>query len=72
MKWTPESAPKVSNDCCPLEFFMLDLFAFPPCIHDLLLAKDYKASKLGFFIKMSFQLLFHGFYGTLLDLGLLW
>ena len=64
--WVVISAPKVSNNCYPLEFFMLDsLFAFPPCIHDLLLAKDYKASKLRFFMLMSFQLLCDATHGSL-------
>ena len=37
------------------------LFAFPPCISDLLMAKDFKASKLWFFMFLSFPLLCHGF-----------
>ena len=72
IKWAPLSAPKVSNICCPLECFMLDFSLFPPCILDLLMTKDYKASKLWFFMLMSFQLLCHGFQRTLLNLGLLW
>ena len=48
------------------------LFASPPCIHDLLMAKDFKASKLWFFMFLSFPLLCHGFQRTLLNLGLLW
>ena len=28
----------------------ISLFFYPPCIHDLLLAKDYKAPNLGFFM----------------------
>ena len=48
------------------------LFASPPCIPDLLMAKDFKASKLWFFMSLSFPLLFHGFQRTLLNLGLLW
>ena len=48
------------------------LFAFPPCIPDLLMAKDFKASKLWFFMFLSFPFLCHGFRRTLLNLGLLW
>ena len=48
------------------------LFASPPCILDLLMAKDFKASKLWFFMFLSFPLLCHGFQRTLLNLGLLW
>ena len=48
------------------------LFASPPCIPDLLMAKDFKASKLWFFMFLSFPLLCHGFQRTLLNLGLLW
>ena len=48
---SPGSTRNVSNSCCPLEFFMLDFsLCFPSCIHDLLLAKDYKAPKFGFFL----------------------
>ena len=51
IKWTSGSAPKVSNSWCPLGFFMLDFsLCFHPCIHDLLMAKDYKAPKLRFFM----------------------
>ena len=63
---------KCSKSCCALEFFMLDFSLFPPCILDLLMTKDYKASKLWFFMLMSFQLLCRGFHRTLLNLGLLW
>ena len=58
-----------------LSYWMLHvrfLFASPPCIHDLLMAKDFKASKLWFFMCLSFPLLCHGFQRTLLNLGLLW
>ena len=48
------------------------LFASPPCIPDLPMAKDFKASKLWFFMFLSFSLLFHGFPRTLLNLELLW
>ena len=48
------------------------LFASPPCILDLLMAKDFKGSKLWFFMFLSFPLLCHGFHRTLLNLGLLW
>ena len=48
------------------------LFASPPCIPDLLMAKDFKASKLWFFMFLSFSLLCHGFQRTLLNLRLLW
>ena len=48
------------------------LFASPPCIPDLLMAKEFKASKLCFFMFLSFPLLFHGFQRTLFNLGLLW
>ena len=48
------------------------LFASPPCILDLLMAKDFKASKLWFFMFLSFPFLYHGFQRTLLNLGLLW
>ena len=48
------------------------LFASPPCIPNLLMVKDFKASKLWFFMFMSFPLLCHGFQRTLLNLGLLW
>ena len=48
------------------------LFTSPPCIPDLLMAKDFKASKLWFFMFLSFPLLCHGFQRTLLNLGLLW
>ena len=48
------------------------LFASPPCIPDLLMEKEYKASKLWFFMFLSFPLLCHGFQRTLLNLGLLW
>ena len=34
------------------------LFAFPPCIPDLLMAKDFKASKLWFFMFLSFPFTF--------------
>ena len=70
--WAPESAPKVSNSFCPLECFMLDFSLFPPCSLDLLMAKDYEASKLWFFMLMSFQFLCCGFHKTFLNLGLLW
>ena len=58
-----------------LSFWMLHvrfLFASPPCIPDLLMAKDYKASKLWLFMFLSFPLLCYGFQRTLLNLGLLW
>ena len=48
------------------------LFASPPCIPDLIMEKDFKASKIWFFIFLSFPLLCHGFQRTLLNLGLLW
>ena len=48
------------------------LFASPPCISDLIMAKDFKASKLWFFMFLSFPFLCHGFQRTLLNLGLLW
>ena len=48
------------------------LFASPPCIPDLLMEKDFKASKLWFFMFLSFPFLCHGFRRTLLNLGLLW
>ena len=51
---------------------LIPLFVFPPCILDLLLAKDYKAPKLGFFMQMSFHLLCHGLYKDLPHLRLLW
>ena len=57
-----------------LSFRMLHirfLFASPSCIPDLLMAKDFKASKLWFFMFLSFPLLCHGFQRTLLNLGLL-
>ena len=38
----------------------------------LVMAKDFRASKLWFFMFLSFPLLFHGFQRTLLNLGLLW
>ena len=73
INWALGSAPKVAESGCPLECFMVDFsFAFPPCIPDLLKAKDYKASKLWFFMFLSFPLLFHGFQRTFLNLGLLW
>ena len=50
IKWTLGTAPKVSNSWCLLGFFMLDFsLCFHPCIHDLFMAKDYKAPKLEFF-----------------------
>ena len=58
-----------------LSFWMLHgrfLFTSPPCILDLLMAKDFKASKLWFFMFLSFPLLCHGFQRTILNLGLLW
>ena len=48
------------------------LFASPPCIPNLLLAKDFKASKIWFFIFLSFPLLCPEFQRTLLNPGLLW
>ena len=48
------------------------LFASPPCIHDLLMEKNFKASKLWFLMFLSFPLLCHGFQRTLFNLGLLW
>ena len=48
------------------------LFASPPCIPDLLMAKDFKASNIWFFMFLSFSLLCHGCQRTLLKLGLLW
>ena len=48
------------------------LFASPPCIPDFLMAKDFKASILWFFMFLIFPLLCHGFQRTLLNLGLLW
>ena len=54
IKWTSGSASKVSNSWCPLEFFMLDFsLCFHPCIHDLFMAKDYKASNLRFSCKWA-------------------
>ena len=49
---------------CHLECFMADF--------SLLMAKDFKASLLWFFMFLSFLLLCHGFQRTLLNLGLLW
>ena len=43
------------------------LFASLPCILDLLMAKDFKASKLWFFMFLSFPFLCYGFQRTLLN-----
>ena len=77
---TTYSMHKLSSRKCPksdwqwLSSGMLHgrfLFASPPCIPDLLMAKDFKASKLWFFMFLSFPLLCHGFQRTLLNLVLL-
>ena len=49
-------------------FSLLPLLAF----RILLMTKDFKASKLWFFMFLSFPLLCHGFQITLLNLRLLW
>ena len=75
------SIHKLSSKKCPKSDWQLlssgmlhgrFLFASPPCIPDLLMAKDFKASILWFFMFLSFPLLHHGFQRTLLNLGLLW
>ena len=56
------------QECFMADFSLLPLIAF----RILLMAKDFKASKLWFFMFLSFPLLCHGFQITLLNLGLLW
>ena len=63
---------EVLQKCQTVDVHLNSSCCFHPCILDLFLPKDYKAPKLDFFMLMSFQLLFHGFLRTLLDLGLLW
>ena len=72
INWTSGSTPKVAEmtvikNASWQIFSLLPLLAF----RILLMAKDFKASKLWLFMFLSFPLLCHGFQITLLNLGLL-